>query len=120
MSSPHEYGWRGPHEVALGAPRYADEPLLALSQMCAMAHAGDEFDPDEIAKEVADLAWAGLRAVQQPLLRIAALELQVFNGDPAAKILCTQLARTPISTRPGRRSPLAMSMRWVRSPSTTA
>jgi AcrR family transcriptional regulator len=25
---------------------------------------GDEFDPDEIAKEVADLAWAGLRAVQ--------------------------------------------------------
>lgn len=25
---------------------------------------GDEFDPDEIAQEVADLAWAGLRAVQ--------------------------------------------------------
>jgi hypothetical protein len=25
---------------------------------------GDEFDPDEIAHVVADLAWAGLRAVQ--------------------------------------------------------
>ena len=25
---------------------------------------GDEFDPDEIAQVVADLAWAGLRAVQ--------------------------------------------------------
>ena len=24
---------------------------------------GEEFDPDEIAREVSDLAWAGLRAV---------------------------------------------------------
>ena len=27
---------------------------------------GENFDPDEIAREVSALAWAGLRAVQRP------------------------------------------------------
>ena len=31
---------------------------------------GDEFDPDEIAQVVADLAWAGLRAVQPKELTV--------------------------------------------------
>lgn len=41
------YGWRGPSEVDLGAPRYADSPALALDQVAAMARAmgPDAFDP---------------------------------------------------------------------------
>jgi AcrR family transcriptional regulator len=37
---------------------------LAEGASRLLVERGDEFDPDEIAKEVADLAWAGLRAVQ--------------------------------------------------------
>jgi len=28
---------------------------------------GGEFDPELIARQVSDLAWAGLRAAQRPL-----------------------------------------------------
>jgi len=27
---------------------------------------GESFDPDFVARQVSDLAWAGLRAVQRP------------------------------------------------------
>ena len=40
------YGWRGPHEVDLGSPRYADAPVLALRQLCAMDLS--TFDPDAV------------------------------------------------------------------------
>jgi AcrR family transcriptional regulator len=37
---------------------------LAEGASRLLVERGDEFDPDEIAQEVAGLAWAGLRAVQ--------------------------------------------------------
>ena len=37
---------------------------LAEGASRLLVERGDEFDPDDIAQEVADLAWAGLRAVQ--------------------------------------------------------
>jgi AcrR family transcriptional regulator len=37
---------------------------LAEGASRLLVERGDEFDPDAIAQEVADLAWAGLRAVQ--------------------------------------------------------
>ena len=37
---------------------------LAEGASRLLVERGDEFDPDEIAQVVADLAWAGLRAVQ--------------------------------------------------------
>jgi AcrR family transcriptional regulator len=37
---------------------------LAEGASRLLVERGDEFDPDEIARIVADLAWAGLRAVQ--------------------------------------------------------
>jgi len=37
---------------------------LAEGASRLLVERGDEFDPDEIAQIVADLSWAGLRAVQ--------------------------------------------------------
>ena len=37
---------------------------LAEGASRRLVELGDEFDPDEIAREVSALAWAGLRAVQ--------------------------------------------------------
>jgi AcrR family transcriptional regulator len=37
---------------------------LAEGASRSLVERGEQFDPDEIAREVADLAWAGLRAVQ--------------------------------------------------------
>lgn len=36
------YGWRGPHEMDLASPRYADDPAIALNQVSR----GDGFDPE--------------------------------------------------------------------------
>ena len=38
---------------------------LAEGASRRLVELGDEFDPDEIAREVSALAWAGLRAVQR-------------------------------------------------------
>ncbi len=39
------FGWRGPMEMDLASPRYADAPHLALRQMSLMAVDDDDFDP---------------------------------------------------------------------------
>ena len=39
------YGWRGPMEMDLASPRYADAPSLALRQMSLMAVDDSDFDP---------------------------------------------------------------------------
>ena len=49
------------------APPHHDRPLAGghgRGREPTAGERGDEFDPDEIAHVVADLAWAGLRAVQ--------------------------------------------------------
>ena len=40
-----KYGWRGPMEMDLASPRYADDPNLALRQISSMATEDDRFDP---------------------------------------------------------------------------
>ena len=38
---------------------------LAEGASRRLVERGDDFDPDEIARQVADLAWAGLRGVHR-------------------------------------------------------
>src|SRR3546814_8814596 len=40
------FGWRGPMEMDLASPRYADAPQLALRQMSLMAIDDKDFDPE--------------------------------------------------------------------------
>ena len=40
------YGWRGPLEMDLSSPRYADDPGLALRQMSFMTVDDEGFDPE--------------------------------------------------------------------------
>ncbi len=40
------YGWRGPLEMDLASPRYADDPGLALRQMSCMTVDDEGFDPE--------------------------------------------------------------------------
>ena len=40
------YGWRGPLEMDLASPRYADDPGLALRQMSFMTVDDEGFDPE--------------------------------------------------------------------------
>ncbi|MCH8247491.1 MAG: hypothetical protein IH951_13960 [Bacteroidetes bacterium] len=40
------YGWRGPLEMDLSSPRYADDPGLALRQMSFMTVDDEDFDPE--------------------------------------------------------------------------
>lgn len=40
------FGWRGPLEMDLASPRYADDPRLALRQMSFMAVDDEGFDPE--------------------------------------------------------------------------
>jgi len=40
------YGWRGPLEMDLASPRYADNPGLALRQMSFMTGVDECFDPE--------------------------------------------------------------------------
>ena len=79
------YGWRGPHEVDLGTPRYRDRPVLALRQLCAMDP--DGFDPAEAhAERIAarEAAYAEVRAAVGPLRRFlldrAWTWLDLFGG----------------------------------------
>lgn len=40
------FGWRGPMEMDLASPRYADDPGLALRQMSSMTTDDAQFDPE--------------------------------------------------------------------------
>ena len=40
------FGARGPHEMDVASPRYADEPGIALEQMASMATGAAGFDPE--------------------------------------------------------------------------
>lgn len=41
-----KFGWRGPGEMDLASPRYADDPALALRQMSFMTVDDEGFDPE--------------------------------------------------------------------------
>lgn len=66
------FGWRGPTEMDLASPRYADAPQLALRQMSMMALGDNDFDPgathERNAKE-RKLAYAELMRQLGPLRR---------------------------------------------------
>jgi len=70
------FGWRGPLEMDLASPRYADDPLLALRQMSFMATGPQGTDPEAIQRrQAADRQGAFEElmrrsgVVRRPLLR---------------------------------------------------
>ncbi|MCA9610876.1 MAG: hypothetical protein KC619_35010, partial [Myxococcales bacterium] len=80
-----EHGWRGPHEVDAGQPRYADAPILALRQMCGMARS--DFDPGathatyvEERRAAHATLTSQLGLVRRALLRRAHLWIDRFMG----------------------------------------
>ena len=61
-----DYGHRGPMEMDLEKPRYADAPGLVLQQISSIARSGGVFDPYEMQKtrvEEREAAFEQLRAV---------------------------------------------------------
>ena len=48
------YGWRGPMEMDLASPRYADDIRLALRQMSLMAVGDADFDPEVAHQRLVD------------------------------------------------------------------
>lgn len=86
----HRFGWRGPGELDLGRPRYAEDPLLALRQLCAMSDAADAFDPAEAQarhvrerREAAEAIGAEVGWLRRALLRWAhrRVELLAYARD---------------------------------------
>lgn len=66
----HDFGWRGPDEVDLGSPRYRDDPILALRQLCMMEPGG--FDPRAAHAERVEArreAYRTLRRASGPVRR---------------------------------------------------
>jgi phosphohistidine swiveling domain-containing protein len=47
------YGCRGPLEMELANPKYAEAPELALRQMASIAAAGSQFNPHDLARKQA-------------------------------------------------------------------
>ena len=81
------YGWRGPNEMDLASPRYADDPRLALQQMAGMVVDDDNFGP-EVAhrcqktarRQALDQLIAGAGALRRVLLRHANRRIELFAG----------------------------------------
>ena len=68
-----KFGCRGPLEMDLASPRYADDPVLALWQMSIMSVDDEAFDPEAAHKRQGRGAAASLRRVDEPLGLIAAV-----------------------------------------------
>lgn len=81
----HDYGWRGPHEVDLGRPRYADQPELAASQARSMQ--GSALDPvaahaeqKKQRVEALERVLAQVGPLRRALIRWLALRAEVWVG----------------------------------------
>ncbi len=55
-----EFGWRGPHEMDLAAPRYADDPAAAFDQARGMR---SDFDPEAALNAAAQARETALDTV---------------------------------------------------------
>jgi pyruvate,water dikinase len=64
------YGWRGPLEMDLARPRYADDPRLALEQMSYMATDDASVDPEAAQRRLVD---ERLQACAELLRRVGPL-----------------------------------------------
>lgn len=83
----HDYGHRGPFEMDLEKPRYADEPGLALEQIANIARSGGSFDPRAMQGskvQAREAAFERLRAELSPFkarrLERAYADLVEFHG----------------------------------------
>lgn len=79
------FGWRGPDEVDLGSPRYADAPIIAARQLCTMGASG--FDPHAVhersvarRRAAAAEALASVGPLRRRLLRRALRWVECFAG----------------------------------------
>ncbi len=83
-----KYGWRGPLEMDVASPRYADRPQIALRQMSMMDVGDTGFNPEEKHKQlVAERQRAGEALMgrfgwlRRKLLRRAIQIIDLFGGS---------------------------------------
>ena len=79
------YGWRGPGEVDLASPRYADAPRLAFEQLCMMG--GEAVDPGAAhertiaaREEAVARVEAELGVARRSLFRWCMRRVELFMG----------------------------------------
>lgn len=70
------FGWRGPMEMDVASPRYADDPRLALRQMSFMAVDDERFDPRMAHQRQID---ARRRAYEQLLRKLGPVRRVVLR-----------------------------------------
>jgi phosphohistidine swiveling domain-containing protein len=82
-----QYGWRGPLEMDLASPRYADDPKQALRQMSFMDMEDKEFDPEIAHAQRVDERWRAYNELlsrsgwfRRILLRRAHKLIDLFAG----------------------------------------
>jgi pyruvate,water dikinase len=81
------WGCRGPNEMDVARPRYADEPTLALRQMSYMATGEDDFDPAAAQERLVaerrqayEVLTERLGGVRRALLRRLYRVIERFGG----------------------------------------
>jgi len=81
------YGWRGPNEMDLASPRYADDPRLALQQMAGMVVDDEQFGPEAAhlrqkaeRRRAFEQLMARVGPLRRVLLRRAYRRIELFAG----------------------------------------
>lgn len=62
-----DYGWRGPLEMDLASPRFADDPRLALRQLSFMSVDDQGFDPEAAHQRQQKDRWCAYEELQGQL-----------------------------------------------------
>lgn len=81
------YGWRGPNEMDLASPRYADDPRLALRQMTGMVLDDEQYRPEAAHRRqnaersrAFDQLMARIGPLRRVLLRRTCRRIELFAG----------------------------------------
>ncbi len=77
----HDYGHRGPMEMDLEKPRYADSPKLLLQQIASIARSGGAFDPYAMQKKKIEEREAAFEQLLAVLPRRKARKLEKAYAD---------------------------------------
>ena len=75
------YGCRGPLEMELANPRYADEPRLALRQIATIGATGARVNPHETQRELVEARERAFETLQDTLPRRKARGLRKAYAD---------------------------------------
>lgn len=81
------YGWRGPNEMDLASPRYADDPRLALRQMTGMVVDDEQYGPEAAHRRqraertrAFDQLMVRVGPLRRVLLRRSYRRIELFAG----------------------------------------